>query len=330
MAAAVILILAAIGGGVLWWIETSGAVSTDDAFVDTRIVQVSPQVSGTLVSVPVNDNQLVGKGSLLARIDPRNFEAALAQAKAQLEQARASLANSDAQIAAQQAKIAQAGAVIEQAQAALTFARQQNDRAQRLLQSGAGTQQQEQQAHAELINRGQALAGAQAAQTAADKQLAVLNAQKQSAQAEIAAAQAAVDKAQIDLDRTGIYAPAAGHVANLSAAVGTYATPGATLMSLVPTTVWVTANFKETELGKIHVGDPVDIAVDAYPGRVFKGHVASIQAGSGTAFSLLPAQNATGNYVKIVQRVPVKIVFDNPPEVYLGPGMSVVPSVKVQ
>jgi len=329
-AAVALLLLAALGYGVVWWLNARNYVSTDDAFIDARLVQVSSQVTGTIVAVPVTDNQSVEKGALLVRIDPRDYQAALKQAQAQLEQAKASVANFEAQIAAQQANIEAAQTTVTQAQAALAFAQQQYERAQRLLRTGAGTQQQEQQARSDQIQRQAALNAAQASLTAAQKQLGVLRAQEQSAQAQVHAAEAAVNTAQINLGRTTINAPVAARVANLTAAVGMLAQPGATLMTLVPRDVWVTANFKETEIGAIKIGDPVDIEVDAYPGKTFKGHVASIQAGSGTAFSLLPAQNATGNYVKIVQRVPVKIAFDNPPDVYLGPGMSVVPTVKVR
>jgi len=330
VAGVLILIVAAIVAGVVWWLHARNYVSTDDAFIDTRSVAVSPQVAGVVVALSVTDNQSVAKGALLARIDPRDYEAALKQAEAQLEQAKASVANVDAQIAAQQANIAQSKTTVTQAQAGLTFAQQQYERAQRLLKSGAGTQQAQQQTQSELTQRQAALSAAQASETAAEKQLAVLQAQKKSAQAQIDAAEAAVNRAQINLDRTRVNAPEAGRIANLGTAVGSYAQPGATLMTLVPQNVWVTANFKETDLGGIKVGDPVEIEVDAYPDKTFKGHIASIQAGSGAAFSLLPAQNATGNYVKIVQRVPVKIVFDDPPDVYLGPGMSVVPTVKIK
>jgi membrane fusion protein (multidrug efflux system) len=137
-------------------------------------------------------------------------------------------------------------------------------------------------------------------------------------------------QAQTNLDRTVIHAPEDGRVAKLTAAKGAYAQPGQSQMVLVPRNVWVTANFKETQLSDMRVGQPVDIEIDAYPDKTFHGYVQSIQAGSGTVFSLLPAENATGNYVKVVQRVPVKIVFDKPPGVYLGPGMSVVPDVKVR
>jgi membrane fusion protein (multidrug efflux system) len=325
-----VLLLAAIGYGVVWWLNARNYVSSDDAFIDTRSVQISSQVTGAITEVPVTDNQFVEKGALLVRIDARDYEAALKQAQAQLEQAKASVANVTAQIAAQQANIQAATTSVTQAEAALTFSQQQFERAQRLLKSGAGTQLQEQQTRADLTQKQAAHASAQATLTAAQKQLAVLQAQKQSAEAQVDAAQAAVNTAEINVNRTTLNAPVAGRVANLNAAVGSLAQPGATLLTLVPREVWVTANFKETELGKIKVGDPAEITVDAYPGRTFQGRVASIQAGSGTAFSLLPAQNATGNYVKIVQRVPVKITFDELPDVYLGPGMSVVPTVKVK
>ena len=151
----------------------------------------------------------------------------------------------------------------------------------------------------------------------------MLQAQRQQAVAQLEIAEA-------NFSRTLVTAPEAGRVTRLTAARGNYASVGQALMMFVPQTVWVTANFKETQLQSVRPGDPVEITVDAYPGRKFKGHVDSIQAGSGTAFSLLPAENATGNYVKIVQRVPVKIVFDRPPDVLLGPGMSAVPSVKAR
>jgi membrane fusion protein (multidrug efflux system) len=137
-------------------------------------------------------------------------------------------------------------------------------------------------------------------------------------------------QAEANLSRTIITAPVAGRVTRLTAAKGAYAAVGQALMMFVPRDIWLTANFKETQLDHMRPGQPVEIFIDAYPDRTFKGHVDSVQSGSGTAFSLLPAENATGNYVKIVQRVPVKIVFDTPPDVQLGPGMSVVPTVKVR
>jgi membrane fusion protein (multidrug efflux system) len=330
VAAVIIIALAVIAAGVIWWLNARNYTSTDDAFIDTHPVQVTAQVAGTVLAVPVSDNQQVDTGTLLLRIDPRDYQAALQQAQAQVEQAQASIENVEAQIAAQQANIAQARTAVTQAQAALTFSQQQYDRAIRLQSTGAGTEQAAQQASTDLTQKKAALLASQASETAAEKQLGVLTAQRASAVAQLDAAKASVNTAQINLDRTTITASQPGRIANLTAAVGAYAQPGLAVMTLVPNNVWITANFKETEIGDMKPGDPVDISIDAYPGKTFKGHIDSIQAGSGTAFSLLPAQNATGNYVKIVQRVPVKIVFDSPPGVYLGPGMSVVPTVKVR
>jgi membrane fusion protein (multidrug efflux system) len=158
----------------------------------------------------------------------------------------------------------------------------------------------------------------------------VLETQRQSVVAQLAQAQASLMLAQANLDRTRITAPTAGRATKISAAIGALAQPGQVLMIFVPEEKWVTANFKETQLTFMRPGQKVEIRIDAYPGRVFSGRVDSIQAGSGAAFSLLPPENATGNFVKVVQRVPVKIVFDEPPDVYIGPGMSVVPSLKVR
>jgi membrane fusion protein (multidrug efflux system) len=143
-----------------------------------------------------------------------------------------------------------------------------------------------------------------------------------------AQAEAGRETARVNLARTTVTAPVAGRITDIATGKGAYVQPGQAVMMLVPEQIWVTANFKETALTDMRPGQPVDIEVDAYPGRTFRGHVASIQAGAGSAFSLLPAENATGNFVKVVQRVPVKIVFDRPPDVYLGPGMSVVPRVR--
>jgi membrane fusion protein (multidrug efflux system) len=174
------------------------------------------------------------------------------------------------------------------------------------------------------------LAAAQANAIAAEKQNAVLEAQRKLSDAQLLQARAGNEQAEANLSRSIITAPIAGRVTHLTAAKGAYAAVGQALMMFVPREVWVTANFKETQLDTMRPGQPVTMEVDAFPGRTFAGHIDSIQSGSGTAFSLLPAENATGNYVKIVQRVPVKIVFNQPPDVLLGPGMSVVPTVKVR
>ena len=324
------LVVVAIVALAIWWVNASTYESTDDAFIDARTVSISAQVSAAVVEVPVTDNQPVEAGAVLVRLDDRDFRAQVDQAKAQVDQAQANIDNIIAQLAAQQARIDQANKQVEQAQAALTFAQQQDERYQRLVKTGAVTVEQAQQYSSGLLQAQATFAAAQANAVATQKQLPVLKSQETLSSAQMEQARAALEQAQTNLSRTVIAAPVAGRVARLSTAKGTYAAVGQALMMFVPRDVWVTANFKETQLLGVHPGDPVDIRIDTFPHRVFKGHVDSIQAGSGTAFSLLPAENATGNYVKIVQRVPVKIVFNQPPDVLLGPGMSVVPTVKVR
>jgi membrane fusion protein (multidrug efflux system) len=324
------LIIAGFVGTVAYWLNTSSYESTDDAFIDARTVSISAQVGAAIVDVPVTDNQLVEAGTVLVRLDDRDFRAQVDQATAQVDQAKANMANIDSQVAAQQARIDQADKQTAQAEAALTFAQQQEKRYTALVQKGAGTVEQAQQYASNLLQAQANYAAAQANKAATEKQLPVLKAQREIAEAQLEQARAALEQAGANLSRTSIAAPVAGRVTRLTAAKGNYAAVGQVLMMFVPRNVWVTANFKETQLLSVRPGDPVDIRIDTYPHRIFKGHVDSIQAGSGTAFSLLPAENATGNFVKIVQRVPVKIVFDEPPDVLLGPGMSVVPTVRTK
>ena len=210
------------------------------------------------------------------------------------------------------------------------FAGQQASRYEHLEQSGYGTIQNAQQYTSQLHQRQAALQSAQATLNLAQRQLGALKAQRKSAVANLAQAQAQREQAKLNLSYTTVTAAQPGRVVNLGAAVGQFAQPGTNLTMFVPDEIWVTANFKEIQLDRMRPGQKVTLKIDAYPGRVIHGHVDSVQPGSGTAFSLLPAQNATGNYVKIVQRVPVKIVMDDPPtDVALGPGMSVVPTVRV-
>ncbi len=325
-----IAIIVIAAGVIAWWLHARHFEDTDDAFIDARTVALSSQVTGAVTEVDVTDNQHVDQGTVLVRIDPRDYQAQVQQTQAQIAEASASIANYEAQIAAQDAAIAQADKQVAEADAALKFAKQENNRYQDLYAKGAGTAQRAQQASSDLQQKQAALDATIAASEAAKKKVAVLHAQRDNAIAQRNAARAAANAANANLGRTTIVAPTAGRVTKLSAGVGALATPGQALMMFVPDQIWVTANFKETQLAYMRPGQPVSISIDAYPGRTFKGHVDSIQAGSGTAFALLPAENATGNYVKIVQRVPVKIVLDAQPDVLLGPGMSVVPTVRVR
>lgn len=323
------LIAVGIIAGIAWYLHARHYESTDDAFIDGRPVLVSPQVTGNITSVNVTDNQIVKSGDLLATIDPRNYKAAVDQAAGMIRQNEATLQNIDAQISAQKSQIEQASQQVTEADAALKFAKDENTRYQDLVQKGAGTVQRAQQASSDLNGKQAAYDAAAAAKVSAERQIDVLNAQKVGAAAQLDQAKAQKDRADADLQRTELRATVDGRVTKLTAAIGALAAPGQSIMIVVPLDVWVTANFKESQLANMQVGQPVDIRVDAF-NKSFPGRINSVQAGSGTAFSLLPAENATGNYVKVVQRVPVKITFDQRPEVELGPGMSVVPTVTVR
>ncbi len=322
-------VVAAIVGGVMWWLNASNYADTDDAFIDARPSAISAQVAAAITDVLVTDNEVVQPGQTLVRLDDRDYVAAMAQAKAQIAEAQAAIQTAQAQTVTQQAAIEQVSQQITEAQAALTYSNDEYQRAERLLTQGAGTLQQAQAARSDLTQKQAALDASQAALLQAKRQNAVIEAQRKSAEGQLEAARAQLAQAQANLSRTVIVAPFRGRVTELTAARGAYATPGQQLMLIVPMDVWVTANFRETQLARMRVGQTVTLCIDAY-GRCFPGKVNSIQAGSGTAFSLLPAENATGNYVKVVQRVPVKLEFDKQPDLELGPGMSVTPSVKVQ
>ncbi|HEX4172222.1 MAG TPA: HlyD family secretion protein [Acetobacteraceae bacterium] len=327
---AALLLASVAGGGYVYWDDSSHFESTDDAFIAARQFAIAPKVSGYIAAVPVTDNQHVQAGQVIARIDDSDYRTALAQAEAQVEAGQASIANIDAQIAVQQAQVAESLSQVQQQQASLTFAQQQASRYSNLAKDGWGTMQDAQQYTSQQRQGEAAVQSAHSAVVAAARQLAVLKAQRASAEANLAQANAQRDQAKLNLSYTIVTAAQPGRVVQLSGAVGQYVQPGTAVAMFVPDDIWVTANFKETQLDHMRPGDKVALDIDAYPDRAIEGHVASVQPGSGTAFSLLPAENATGNYVKIVQRVPVKIVLDNPPaDVALGPGMSVLPSVRV-
>ncbi|MCA6120357.1 HlyD family secretion protein [Bradyrhizobium sp. WSM 1704] len=325
------LLLIALIGGVAWWLNIRHYESTDDAFVAARSFAVASKVGGYVVDVPVTDNQHVNTGDLLAQIDERDYRIAIDQASAQLAAAEANIANVEAQIDSQQEQIKQARAQAQQAAAQLKFAQEEAERAQNLVEKGAGTVQRQQQTRSDLDAQQANSIRAKTAVTAAELGVRTLEAQRKSSQASREQAKAQLDQAKLNLQYTRVVAAQSGRVVKLSGAVGTYVAPAQSLMMFVPDEVWITANYKETQLTDMRPGQPVEIRIDAYPARKLTGHVASVQPGSGTAFSLLPAENATGNFVKVVQRVPVKIVVDNwPDDVPVGPGMSVVPWTRVR
>ena len=326
---AALLLGTALPAGYLYLDYAGHFETTDDAFIAARQFSIAPKVAGYLTAVPVSDNQHVSAGDVIARIDDRDYRNALAQADAQVAAAQASIGNIDAQLNAQRAQIDANEAQVSQAEASLVFAQQQAARYQALAKTGAGTVQSAEQFTSQLHQQEAALASAQATLRLAQRQIETLKAQRASAAASFAQAQAQRDQARLNLSYTTVTAAQPGRVVNLSGAVGAYVAPGSALAMFVPDALWVTANFKETQLDHMRPGQPVTLSIDAYPDRIVRAHVDSIQPGSGTAFSLLPAQNATGNYVKIVQRVPVKLVIDSPArDLALGPGMSVVPTVR--
>jgi len=325
-----LLALGAATAGYVYWDHARHFVATDDAFIAARAFPVASKVSGYITAVPVTDNQHVNAGDVIAQIDDRDYRVALDQAQAQVDNAAANVQNIDALISFQEAQITVNQAQVEQAQAALVFAEQQARRYQKLADEGSGTIQNAEQYASQLRQQHAALAAAQATVKLPQRQVWALKKQHNGLVATLAQVTAQRDQARLNLSYTTVTAAQSGRVVNLSAAVGEFAQAGTNLTMFVPDEIWVTANFKETQLDAMRPGQPVTLRIDAYRKRTIRGHVASIQPGSGTAFSVLPAENATGNYVKIVQRVPVKIILDDPPvDVALGPGMSVVPRVRV-
>jgi len=326
LAIAAVCVLVAAIGAMVYWLNIRHYESTDDAFVAARSFSVAPKVSGYIIDIPVTDNQHVNAGDVLARIDQRDYVIAVDQATAQVSAAQANIANIEAQIDTQQAQIDEARAQLKQAEAQLQFAQQEAERAADLLQKSAGTLQRAQQTKSDLEAQQANTNRARTAVTGAELGIKALQAQRKSAAASMQQALAQLDQARLNLGYTTVTAAQAGRVVKLSGAKGTLATAGQSVMMFVPDDMWVVANYKETQLRDMRPGQPVEIRIDPYPDRKLTGHIDSVQPGSGTAFSLLPAENATGNYVKVVQRVPVKIVVDHwPSGLPVGPGMSVVP-----
>ncbi|MGC8522079.1 MAG: HlyD family secretion protein [Steroidobacteraceae bacterium] len=322
------IVLVAIFG---WWYE-SHILTTDDAFIDTRIVAVAPRVAGQVIAVPVTDNQRVAVGQVLLQIDPTPYRVALQQSLAAERLAKTGLAQARAKIAVAQAALLQAQAAYLSAAAQAANARADLKR-YRFLHHRNGKAVARTQMDQVLAAARSANANARAALQAsvgAKAQIAAARAALAGAVAQLASARAEVKSARLNLAYTTVTAAQAGYVTKKAVATGNYVVPGQELMAIVPYKLWVTANFKETDLYLIHPGQPVSISIDACPNAKAHGHVVSIQRGSGEAFDLLPPQNATGNYVKIVQRVPVRIDFNAlPHSCVIGPGMSVEPEIRL-
>ncbi len=353
----VVLVLAVVLGYPLY-LRIMTHESTDDAFVEAHVVSMSPRVAGHVAEVTVHDNQWVEKGDLLVQVDQRTFQVALDVAKARLESANAAMQEAEAEVSAARSLVAQRNAGLSSHRSELAQARagvdeyaaghnrDENDfkRMDEMVEAGAVSRQEYDHARAQAAVSKAKLLSARKKIDTQSAQIRQAIASAQAAEDELLQAQAVVDKrraeaseaaaqvrqAELDLSYTRITAPCAGFVTKKSVEPGAYVQVGQQLLSVVGRDVWVVANFKETQISGMKPGQPVDIEVDAYPDVVFKGHVDSIQRGTGSRFTLLPPENATGNFIKVVQRVPVKIVLDrlNGSSGYLlAPGMSVIPDV---
>jgi membrane fusion protein (multidrug efflux system) len=329
-----LLLLTALAGagwyGWHWWVIGRFLESTEDAYLEADNVTIAPKIAGILTEVPVGADEPVTAGMVIARIDERDYRVAVDQARANVRSAEADAKNLEAQLVWQQAMVDQADAEIGADDAALDFSRQEQDRYKSLVASGAGTVQRVQQAQSDLKQRSAVLLRSRAARDAARKQLDIIRAQQEKAAASIAAERARLAQAELDLEHAAITAPEDGVIGDETARVGEFVQPGTRLMTIVPVQdLYLIANFKETQLGRIVPGERVAIEIDTFPDTPIAGTVASIAAGSGSQFSLLPPENATGNFTKIVQRVPVKIRLDrdNPLAGRLRPGLSVTATV---
>jgi membrane fusion protein (multidrug efflux system) len=307
-----------------WTYAHSGETSTDNAYVRGDVTSLAPKVAGYVTVVEVRDNQTVRAGDVLFRIDDRDYCARLAQAIANVEAAQARLTNVDAEIQLQHALIRQAEAQRRSSLAEMNRAAKASDRRRELIRTNAVSQAQVDESDAALSKAEAAVSAAAATVEAQKQRIAVLASQREAAVAAVAQAKAARDLAQIDLDNTVVRAPVDGVIGNRQVRVGRLVAPGTALLDIVPVRdVWVVANFKETQVEHIRPGQRVRITVDGYPNQTLQGVVDSFAPGSGSAFSLLPADNATGNFVRVVQRVPVKIRFaSNPLPGRLVPGLS--------
>jgi membrane fusion protein (multidrug efflux system) len=306
-------------------------VRTDDAYVQADTVSVVPKVAGYVTALHVSDNSHFTASELLVEIDARDFEVAVKSAEANLLSAQAAKANVLQQLTEQAHVVEAAQATVDSDRAILQFSRQQLDRYTDLATRGAGTEQRQQEAVSDIGQKKAALEHDIAAFAAAQAQIGVLKSQVQQADASIALQEAGLAQTKLNLSYTKIHAPADGSVANKTVQVGNFVQPGQTLFAAIPADAYIIANFKETQLEHMQVGQRVRVHIDAFPNERVVGHIDSFQRGTGSNFALLPPENATGNFIKVVQRIPVKIVVDGPADALhsISPGMSVEPTVTI-
>jgi membrane fusion protein, multidrug efflux system len=340
------LVFIVAAAGLYLYAKSASYESTDDAFIAAHTIEVAPKIAGKIDAVSVKDNQLVKKGDLLVQVDPRDYDAQLDQKQAALESVKAEAASAQAAVDQQIANVRSLQATLDQDRADEQASQAQEDQTSDDLRREQDLYKTHVVSIQDLIHSQVANRSAQANLESAKKKVAAGEAQVTEGQAQVRTYQALVDyvlaqekqngasveSAKLNDSYTKVFASETGRVTHKSVEPGDYVQVGQALMALVPSEIYVMANFKENQLRLMRPGQPVEVEVDALGGQKFEGHVDSIQMGSGAAFSLLPPENATGNYVKVVQRIPVKIVFDHAPDVGLplGPGESVVPTVKVQ
>jgi membrane fusion protein, multidrug efflux system len=316
-----------------WWTVGRFQETTDNAFLQADKVTVAPKVAGFISAVLVRDNQPVKAGDVLATIDDADHKVAIAEAQADLDKAVAQLEGYKAAVVQQQAQVETSRADIINAEAALTFAQQEAARSEDLLSRGAGTTQRAQQTRSDLVQRQGTLTKSRSALIAAEKQVVTYEALAKSAIATIAGAQAKLDQAKLNLSYTTIRAPIDGVIGDRSVRPGQLVQAGINLLTVVPMgrDIYLVANFKETQIGRMSQGQPVSFTVDAFGNHEFRGKVESFSPGTGAQFALLPPENATGNFTKVVQRIPVRIrLADDPLLAQLRPGLSVEATVETR
>jgi membrane fusion protein, multidrug efflux system len=324
------LLVTALGGAWYardWWMVGRFIASTDDAYVGGNVTPLAPHVDAFVQQVLVEDNERVRAGQLLIQLDPRDYQASLDHAEATLQAKSAAVESLRAQYTLQQSMIRQQEAELAAKKATATFAQQEADRYHALAQTSYGSRQNEERTSALQQEAQSAVASAEAGLEAARQRLKVLEAQIAEADAAVAQAQSDLRTAQLNLGYSEIRSPIDGYVGNRAAQIGAYATKGTYLISVTPASgLWVDANFKEDQLTHMVPGQPASVTADVLPDHIFQGHVVSLSPGTGAVFSVIPPENATGNFTKIVQRVPVRIVLDagDPNLALLRPGLSTI------
>jgi membrane fusion protein (multidrug efflux system) len=324
------LVIAAAIYGAHWWATGRYRETTDDAYVSGDVTVIGPKVSGYITELPITDNQYVHAGDLLVRVDPRDYRAALAKAVGAVNAQTATLANLEATAALQQSVIARARAEIDVADAEAVRSRDDDRRYKGLVSRSSVSVESAQRAEATYKAAAANSVKAKAELQGAERQLSVIATQKQQVAAALEQAQAERDIAQLNVGYTELRAPIDGYIGNRRARVGMYAAAGTQLLSVVPAHgLWIDANFKEDQLARMQPGQPVTIRADILPGRVFHGHLDSLAPATGAQFSILPPENATGNFTKIVQRVPVRVYLDGADSQLgqLRPGLSVMAEI---